>query len=141
MSRVAFPAIAILLWLLAVSCSDDSTDNEHPTTPLKIVSTYPPAGAEVSVLDSIVLTFSRNLDCSSVKGTTITVGPGRTGTITCDSNVVEFDPTYAFDFAVTITVTVSRDVTDVYGVGMENDFSYMFYTEVEPGGIAVTTSQ
>jgi hypothetical protein len=138
MNRLAGPAIIASLCVLAVSCSDDSvahddSDNGQPTTPLEVISTYPLAGAEVPVTDSIVLTFSRDLDCKSVNSTTVTVGPNRTGTFTCDSNIAEFHPDFAFDFAITVEVTVSKNVTDLSGIGLEKEFSYIFYTEVEPG--------
>ena len=135
MNRLIFLAIPLLIIFLAISCSDDSTGSERDLTnnQIEIVATHPVAGAEVSVLDSVMITFSTDLDCSTVNESTISVGPGSTGTIICSGNVVVFRPNYAFDFAIIVEVVVSKDIKDVDGNSLGEDLEYSFSTEVEPG--------
>jgi hypothetical protein len=134
--------ICIILFLTMIfSCSSDPVESDEALnetnanrSALEITSTIPEAGAEVSVQDSVILTFSNDLDCSTVNENTIKVGLGMSGAISCSQNVIVFKPDLAFNFAVAVQVTVSKDVKDIDGTGLADDFDYIFYTEVEPGG-------
>ncbi len=126
---------------LVISCSSDpvntdesSNDTNASLSALEVTAATPEPNAEVSVLDSVVLTFSNDLDCNTVNAETIKVGPGMSGTIRCSQRSVVFKPDLAFDFAIAVEVTVSKDIKVVDGVGMEDDYKYIFCTEVEPGG-------
>ncbi|HHI02584.1 MAG: hypothetical protein DRP51_09805 [Candidatus Zixiibacteriota bacterium] len=138
MYRFSLLLFPIIIFLLLFSCSrsttdSDNTDNIQPETSLEVIATYPAAGAEMSVMDSIVISFSRDLNCSTVNDNTIRIAMGKSGTLTCDSNTVIFKADLAFDFAVAVEVFVSKDITDTYGINLDNDFSYIFYTQVNPG--------
>ncbi len=135
MYRLSYLVFPIMIFLLFFACSKNTTDSDNGQSEasFEVISTYPAAGAETSVMDSVVISFSRDLNCSTVNDNTIRVAMGKSGTLICDSNTVVFKPDLAFDFAIIVEVFVSKDVTDANGIGMDSDFSYIFCTQVEPG--------
>lgn len=135
------PGIILLIGLMAVimtACSDNSTgeDKNRDTTPPQVVATNPPGddpANEVSVFTSIEIAFSEPIDCTSIDASMVDIGPYRTGSVACDSNVVLYDPDLGFDFAVLVQVTVKAGIKDLAGNAMAEDYTFQFYTEVEPG--------
>lgn len=141
MNRLYYFIPLILFTIFAVYCSNNDSgiiDQQDKTaandsSPLKIIEAFPMDGSEVSVLDSVVLIFSAELDCSTVTPENITVGPGSPGEIKCDSNLAVFVPSMAYDFGVLMSVHVSKNISSADGAELEDDFDYVFYTQVEPG--------
>ncbi len=136
MKYISVLSFVIIVIFSLAACSEKITNEDNgsgDTTPPEVVATYPPAGEEVLVGDSIVITFSEPLDCASVDDTCIDIGPNRTGTVTCDSNTIVYDPDLLFDFAILVHVTVKAGIKDTAGNAMPADYVFEFYTEVEPG--------
>ncbi len=138
MYRFTYLVIPIMMFLLFLGCSKKTTDadatlNSQPEATFEIVSYYPDGSEETSVMDSVVLLFSGDLDCNTINTSTIRVAMGKSGTLTCNSNRVVYKPDYSFDFAIAVEVFVSKDVSSADGISLGNDFSYIFCTEVEPG--------
>jgi hypothetical protein len=138
MYRFTYLVIPIMIFILFLGCSKKTADsdaayNSQPEATFEIVSYYPDGSEETSVMDSVVLLFSGDLDCSTINASTVQVALGKSGTLTCNSNRVVFKPDLSFDFAIAVEVFVSKDVSSADGISLGNDFSYIFYTEVEPG--------
>ncbi|MCP4705199.1 MAG: Ig-like domain-containing protein [candidate division Zixibacteria bacterium] len=127
-----------MMFLLFCACSKNSTNSDanfnlQPEATFEIVSVYPAAGSETSVTDSVVILFSGDLDCSTINTSNVRVAMGKSGTLSCNSNRVVFTPDLSFNFAIAVEVFVSKDVTDANDISLGSDYSYIFYTQVEPG--------
>ncbi len=87
---------------------------------------------EVSWGTPVLVSFSKPIDPSTVTPETFDVS-GAEGTYEVCGNTVLFTPKYAFDGGVLIDVTVSKQILDFDGEGMQADYIFRFTTEVDPG--------
>lgn len=144
--------------LLALACSDstslnkslagnlngDTTGNDTlldkaDTTAPFVTFAYPggegtQAGCEVDWRTPVVVAYSEPIDPVSVTPETFNVGAGMEGVLEVCGNVVWWKGKYAFDGAVAIGVVVSGEIKDLAGNPMGTDYTFLFCTEVEPGG-------
>jgi len=144
--------------LLALACSDSTSPNNNVARNLNgdgadddtllanadtvapfVTFAYPggegtQAGCEVDWRTPVVVAFSEPVDPATVTPETFKVGPGEQGLLEVCGNVIWWKGQYAFNGAVAISVLVSGDIKDLAGNPMGTDYTFVFYTEVEPGG-------
>ncbi len=121
------------------SAGEDDLD----TTPPQVTATSPEDGEILSATDSnILVEFDEAIDTDSVTDSSFVVTEldedGSTigtveGVINAVGNSIEFDPTEELNGQSYYTVTVSTDVTDLAGNGLETATTFTFRT----GGLVV----
>jgi hypothetical protein len=128
--------LATFLW----SCdnggggSGSSLDNTAPT----VSSTSPDNTAtNVSIGTTISVTFSEEMDASTVNDTTFTGADGGpvTGTVSYSGTTATFTLTDPLEPSTTYTATVSTGVTDKAGNALAQEYTWSFTTGAAPTGI------
>lgn len=109
------------------------TEAPPDNTPPTVVSSSPGAGAVSVATSSVVtVTFSENMNGSTINGSTFSVSNGSPvpGTVSYNSGtrVATFTPNAALAEDVNYTATISGAVTDVAGNPMGSPFSFSFRT-------------
>jgi Bacterial Ig-like domain len=103
-------------------------DNTAPT----VSSTFPADMADnVSIVTAISVTFSEQMDASTVDNTSFTVADGGgpvAGTVSYSGTTATFTPTNPLDLSTTYTATVSTGVTDMAGNALALDYNWTFTT-------------
>ena len=103
-------------------------DNTAPT----VSSTSPAGGADnVSICTVVSVTFSEQMDASTVNDTNFTVAVGGVpvaGTVSYSGTTATFTPTDPLDLSTTYTATVSTAVTDKAGNALALDYGWTFTT-------------
>ena len=130
------PASLILVFLATFlwTCNDggggggSSPDNTAPT----VSSTSPDNNAvDVSIVTAISVTFSEQMDASTVNDTNFTVANGGgpvAGTVSYSGTTATFTPTDPLDLSTPYTATVSTGVTDKAGNPLAQDYTWTFTT-------------
>ncbi|HXX82223.1 MAG TPA: Ig-like domain-containing protein, partial [Thermodesulfovibrionales bacterium] len=115
--------IPTLLFLLALSSQALGDD----TTPAVISAS--PTGASVPLNSIITITWSEDIDCSTVNTDNITISGG-SGLLSsnCSGSQATFT-TYGQTFSTNYTVTVAAGVTDLAGNPMTSPYSWNFTTQ------------
>ncbi|MEE9443768.1 MAG: dockerin type I repeat-containing protein [candidate division Zixibacteria bacterium] len=91
-----------------------------------VISLYPD-DRELLITDSIIITFSDEVDCESISSETIDIGPGFGGTFECDGNKV-IVKLARFEFAIMMCIGISKDVRSVTGVNLPYNYYFYIYT-------------
>jgi len=115
--------------------SSDSSDggSEVDTKPPTVISTSLNDGAtEVSPDSSITITFSEDMDASTINPSTFTLNfnPSVPGGVTYDSGTrtATFTPSVNLDNNTTYMATITTGVKDVAGNSLMEDYSWSFMT-------------
>ncbi|MBI9099909.1 MAG: Ig-like domain-containing protein, partial [Spirochaetaceae bacterium] len=114
---------------------------EVVVTPPSILTLYPESDStNIPVdIDNILITFSKNLNSSSVNSSTLFItnseGTNVTGTYTVSNDTVTFTPSSNFSYETSYSVTVTSGILDVNGNNMTGDYSWSFNTEEAPQSI------
>ncbi len=111
--------------------TNGNTNGNTNPTPLRVTSVDPEDGAVDVALDQTVrITFSRPLDPSTVDASSLRVtaqGRDAVGRLVVDGRLVLFSPA-ELEADADYIVSVSADVTDATGVGLEAPFTTSFHT-------------
>ena len=114
---------------------------EIVVTPPSIVSMYPDNG-DVSIpvdIDNILLSFTKNIESSSVNGSSFTVknadNENVPGSFSVSNDTIAFNPSSALAYGTTFTVTATSGILDVDGNRLVDIFSWSFSTEAAPASI------
>ena len=102
-------------------------DNTAPT----VLSTSPTDMADnVTIITDVSVTFSEQMDASTVDNTTFTVADGGpvTGTVSYSGTTATFTPDDPLELSTTYTATVSTGVTDKAGNALAQDYTWTFTT-------------
>jgi hypothetical protein len=109
------------------------------TTPPMVSSTNPVDSATtVATNQTIVATFDKGMDSSTLTGTTFTLeGPGATpivGTVTYSTigNTATFTPATALSASTIYTATITTGVTDLSGNALASNYTWTFTTGTGP---------
>ncbi|HNX57534.1 MAG TPA: Ig-like domain-containing protein [Spirochaetota bacterium] len=117
-----------------------SFKTKNDTNPPVVSNSVPAANARnVAIGTNITITFSKNMDPSTINATNITLarksnGAAVSGTLSYDDNsrTATFNPDSDLDKSevagTEYTVTVKKEVKDKYGYGFANNSSWTFYT-------------
>ncbi|MDY6933388.1 MAG: Ig-like domain-containing protein [Spirochaetota bacterium] len=115
------------------NCLTDQTSED--ITPPIVVSTAPKNNAtDVSVISSIVVRFSEEMNINTVTPDRFCVSDGTgyiDGTVEYSNKEARFAP-YNLDYGADYTATISRDVEDLAGNCMEEDYEFKFQTTSTP---------
>jgi hypothetical protein len=104
-----------------------------PNYPPAVLSTNPASGATSVALNSTInVTFSKDMDVTTINNTTISVSnvTGVSGTVTYNASnmTATFTPTNSLSPGTTYTVTVSSGVKDLTGITMSSPVTWTFTT-------------
>jgi N-acetylmuramoyl-L-alanine amidase len=99
------------------------------TMPPKVLYATPEANSTINCNDPISLTFSMNMDTASVT-TAFSLEPATDGTFTWDESmmIVSFQPLEPYATQTTYTVLLDNTASHQWGVSLENDFTFEFFT-------------
>ena len=101
---------------------------QPPSPPISVT---PPNGS-VGVCPNVVVaaTFPQAMDPATINGTTFTVAPGVTGTITHDSSntIFTFTPSGNLALSTLYTVTITTGAKDPFGNTLASNFVWSFTT-------------
>ncbi len=153
-NRIIFATLSIFalstILLIPFGCGGGGDGDGTPadTTAPTVVSVSPSSdGTDIATNTSISVTFSEDMDPSTVNEGTITVssssgtlsasddGPSSrnvTGTVSYANMIATFTPAADLAFATTFTVTVTTGVTDLAGNALAAAYVFMFSTGLEP---------
>ncbi len=110
-----------------------TTESDPATTPPVVVSTVPGNNSSDAVaIDPIRVTFSKELDSTTVTTSTITVDNGVTGTVTYSSKVATFTPSDTLAYDTRYTVTISTAIADTFGIHLAAPYQFSFTTQADP---------
>jgi hypothetical protein len=109
------------------SAPDTTAPTANSNTPLND-ATDVPVDATISV------TFSEDMDASTIDTNSFTLDNGVTGTISYDSNstAATFTPSADLNYNTTYTVTITTGVEDLSGNPLQADYTFSFTTEPPP---------
>ncbi|MHB2151042.1 Ig-like domain-containing domain [Calditrichota bacterium LG25] len=125
--------ILSLIILIFFSCQQKGVDSPTDTTPPKIVSTEPQAGADaVDVQSALTILFSEAVQEKSVAIILEHSAERVTGRLTVSEQQVIFKPDANLQYATIYTATVKAGVRDKAGNAMKQDYVWRFTTEKEP---------
>ncbi len=108
-----------------------TTEADPATIPPTVVSTYPINGTTIgSVSDSVRVTFSKDINITTLNDTTFISADGRTGTISYNSvtRTAAFLPTEPFAFDSTYIFRITTNLKDTYGNNLQSQFIWSFST-------------
>ncbi len=106
-----------------------TTDNSAPT----VSAISPPSGAtNISATNDITITFSEDMDSSTINTTNITMVDNASnsinGVVTYSSKVATFNPSSDLNWSTTYTMTVSTGVKDSASNALSSNYSWSFTT-------------
>ncbi|MBI4691615.1 MAG: Ig-like domain-containing protein [Nitrospirae bacterium] len=102
------------------------------TTAPTVSSTSPTSGATgVTINGNVTVTWSENVDCTTVNTTNITIDGGGWTLSNCEGNQAIFT-TSGQAYSTAYTVTVSTAVKDVAGNNMSANYAWSYTTEAAP---------
>ena len=140
-SLLSWLVLIVSIAVLVSSCakSDDSetvyiitTDNSTTTTDTTaptVSSTSPANNAtNVSVSGAITVTFSEEMDSSTITTSTFTVN-NASGSVTYSNKVATFTPSTSLNFSNTYTATITTGVKDTADNAMAANHTWTFTTE------------
>ncbi len=107
-----------------------------------VSSTSPADSATRMPVDTIItVTFSEDMDASTISDATFLVHDGSTavaGTVTYSDMTATFTPTTDLVYGRIYHVTITNDVEDLAGNPLEDDYRWWFATETAPGRLGLT---
>ncbi|MBW2107666.1 MAG: PQQ-binding-like beta-propeller repeat protein [Deltaproteobacteria bacterium] len=113
-----------------------STEQAPDITPPAVESTSPAhSAADVGIAAAMAVTFSEDMNPSSIDGTTFFVDGGAghiAGTVSANGRIAVFTPAAVLDYATLYTATVTTGVTDTAGNALEGAYIWTFTTEDPP---------
>ena len=138
-SLLSWLVLIVSIAVLVSSCakSDDSetvyiitTDNSTTDTTAPTVSSTSPANnaTNVSVSGAITVTFSEEMDSSTITTSTFTVN-NASGSVTYSNKVATFTPSTSLNFSNTYTATITTGVKDTADNAMAANHTWTFTTE------------
>ncbi len=129
------PILAMLFVMLMVSCKDK--DNNDDPTPIEDVAptvlSTTPANNDNNVARNhkVTITFSEEMDPSTISSTTFTVEQGTadiTGNVEYSGVEAIFTPNVPFDAATEYTATINTDAKSQNGINLEENHEWNFTT-------------
>jgi len=124
------------------SSDGDGNDEAEDTTPPTVVSVLPADGStDVATNTAISVTFSEDMDTTTINDTTITVSSSAgtlsaprnlSGAVSYANKVATFTPAAALPFSTTLSVTVTTAVTDLAGNALVAAYVFAFSTGTGP---------
>jgi len=128
MQRLMILSAAVIGLMFLISCGDGDNPIPSDTTPPTIVAVDPDDGADnVHVGTAITVTFSEDIDQSSINDTTFIV-EGVAGTIAYGSRTATFTPDADLDVTTTYTIVITTGVADIAGNHLAGTFISSFTT-------------
>ncbi len=127
--RIGYMLIWSVLAFLLVSCGgDDKKSVEPDTTPPRVVSTNPAAGAvNIPLNSTISVTFSEKIDTTTVTNTTFAV-VGVSSATSFNDRTVTLTPDSNLAINHTFTAVVNKNIKDLAGNLMDSTYSWQFTT-------------
>ncbi|MGD8747439.1 MAG: Ig-like domain-containing protein, partial [Balneolaceae bacterium] len=117
-----------------------TTASPPDNTPPQISSTNPADNQkDLPINTSITVTFSEDMDPSSINNNTFILRQGSTGisgTISYSSKTASFTPSGDLAFGTTYTAIITSGVKDLAGNSLQNNYSWSFTTGKEPDNTA-----
>lgn len=139
--KIIFPAVAIAVVVLMGGCSDN--DNDQKIAP-SVLSYDPAMDATDVVLNKIVtVTFSEEMDSSSLSSTTFTLHQETTpveGTVSTSGTMASFEPATTLTPGTVYTGTVTMDAMSDAGNFLENEYVWEFTTGDLTGPMVISTN-
>jgi Ice-binding-like/Bacterial Ig-like domain len=132
--KIWLPAFVLLIF--SVGCCNPGANPD--LTPPTASPVTPLSGAIACPNGPVTASFSVAMNPASINGTSFTLtGPGTTpvtGVVTYDaaSNTAIFSPANTLALNTPYTATITTGATDVYGVGLANNFVWTFTTNIAP---------
>lgn len=127
--------LGVLAALAVASCGGDDGGDRVDTTPPRVVSTDPPAGAVgVPVDEALLATFSERINAASIDPASFTLTTGDmsvSGSASITGRTVRFTPSSSLSPSAGYTATLSGSITDGAGNPLGADFSWSFVTETD----------
>lgn len=128
--------VLMLLTLLTWQCKEDDFAGEVIGICPEVILTNPLNGATNVVTNKIITaTFNETMEPSSINETTFILKKGSTpvsGTVTFSGITATFTPSALLDANSVYTATMKRNVTDLLGSIMVEDYTWSFNTGVIP---------
>jgi hypothetical protein len=128
-SKVPTVAIGVVFLLLLAACgggggggSTGSQPGPGPVAPTVVAVTPTDGSSNAALSTPISATFSRSMDAATISGSTIRIRSGGA------------DVTGALAYGTTYQVTISKEVRDLAGTPMSQDFTWQFTTAQSPSG-------
>ncbi|WP_296623054.1 Ig-like domain-containing protein, partial [Marivirga sp.] len=135
------PILAMAFAMLMVSCKDKDNNDPTPTEDAAptVVSTMPEnSDTDVARNHKVVVTFSEEMDPSTINSTTFTVEQGTTdisGDVVYSGVEATFTPSVVFDAASEYTATISTTAKSQKGVNLVENYEWNFTTSGSTAGI------
>ena len=110
---------------LLLACGGEASKKENLQADFQVISTTPAAGSAGVLSPTITITFNREVNGTTVDGTTLTMDNGLTGTIETTANTVTIT-TGGYSAAVVYTISVGTGITDTGGDPLVSPYSFSF---------------
>jgi hypothetical protein len=118
-----------------------TTTQDPEMLPPTVLSTTPEAYVYGISIDSpVTVTFSKDLDTTTITTATFAVDHGVTGTVTYANRVATFTPDNPLEYMTTYTATVTTGVTDTSGNHMAARYTWQFTTQPDPSNPVVNVT-
>jgi len=136
-SLLSWLVLIVSIAVLVSSCakSDDSetvyiitTDNSTTTTDTTAPTVSSTSPANNAVSGAITVTFSEEMDSSTITTSTFTVN-NASGSVTYSNKVATFTPSTSLNFSNTYTATITTGVKDTADNAMAANHTWTFTTE------------
>ncbi|WP_375581260.1 ice-binding family protein [Marivirga tractuosa] len=128
------PILAMMFFMLMVSCKDKDKDDPTPVEDAApTVESTSPVSDDINVArnNNVVITFSEDMDPSTINSSTFTVEQGTTdinGDVVYSETKATFTPSGSFDAASEYTATINTDAKSQKGVNLEDNYEWKFTT-------------
>lgn len=119
--------------------SGNETSNDDKILPYVVEHTPQLNAKNVTIKTSISISFSEDIDETTVSTLTLKVNDGEkniSGKVEYSNKVATFTPFQELAFDTEYSVTLTTSITDMSGNCMESDYNWSFHTDNEPDIIA-----
>ncbi len=132
--------------LLLEACGQKGPLPPSDKIPPRVILVSPTDGAQSVPVDcSVMITFSEEMDASTINEQTITLSTGNgnvQGTVAYSGMTAVFKPASNLSPTTIHTVTINGSITDAAGNAMATPFGYIFITgkalDATPPGVSAT---
>ena len=136
--RPAVVALALLPFIIAAGCNNDSTNGPGDSTAPTVSSTLPANSTVGGATNAtITATFSEAMAASTISAATFTLRQGATsvpGIVTFTGRTATFVPTSGLALNSVYSAAITIGAEDTSGNAMENEYNWSFTTRGSYGG-------
>jgi len=110
------------------------TTEPDPATILPVVVSVSPADNAVNVYGDAVISasFSKEMDASTITGSSFSLNNGATGTVSYSNKTATYTPDDTLLYDTVYTATISTAVADTFGNNLAVEYSWNFRTISDP---------